>query len=138
MEPGRPGGETAGQDGLPCQAVSSKRAGRSCPSRQRRDPRHPTLVARRGPQENWGVDGDKARRILNLTDGSENPAGEWNRMVVECLGDEVKVWVNGDLVNHGSGCTATKGQIALQAEGSEVEFRTLVLTPITELSDEAP
>ena len=44
-------------------------------------------------------------------------------MVIECVGDEVKVWVNGDLVNHGTKCTATKGQIALQAEGSEVEFR---------------
>jgi hypothetical protein len=98
----------------------------------------PDMEARRGPPDQWGVDGDKKRRILNLTDGSEHPAGEWNRMVVECVGDEVKVWVNGDLVNHGSDCTASKGHIALQAEGSEVEFRTLVLTPITELSDEAP
>jgi hypothetical protein len=98
----------------------------------------PDMEERRGPRENWGVDGDKARRILNLTDGSENPAGEWNRMVVECLAAEVKVWVNGDLVNHGSDCTVSKGQIALQAEGSEVEFREVVLTPITELSDEAP
>ena len=46
-------------------------------------------------------------------------------MVIECVQDEVKVWVNGDLVNHGTKCTATKGQIALQAEGSEVEFRKL-------------
>ena len=42
--------------------------------------------------------------------------------------------VNGDLVNHGDDCTADKGQIALQAEGSEVEFRKLQLTPITKLS----
>ncbi|HMO87396.1 MAG TPA: DUF1080 domain-containing protein, partial [Lacipirellulaceae bacterium] len=98
----------------------------------------PDMEQRRGPRETWGVDGDKARRILNLTDGSENPPGEWNRMVIECVGDEVKVWVNGDLVNHGSQCTATQGQIALQAEGSEVEFRTLDLTPIDALSDVAP
>jgi 3-keto-disaccharide hydrolase len=98
----------------------------------------PDMETRRGPKENWGVDGDKLRRIKNLTDGSEKPPGEWNRMVVECLGDEVKVWVNGDLVNHGSKCTATKGFIALQAEGSEVEFRKVVLTPIGKLSEEAP
>ena len=55
-------------------------------------------------------------------------------MVVEALGDEVKVWINGDLVNHGFDCTASKGQIAVQAEGSEVEFRKIELTPITELS----
>jgi hypothetical protein len=98
----------------------------------------PDMVERRGPKENWGVDGEKARRILNLTDDSENPLGEWNTMVVECVSDEVKVWVNGDLVNHGHDCTATKGQIAVQAEGSEVEFRKLELTPIERLSDEAP
>jgi hypothetical protein len=95
----------------------------------------PDMVKRRGPQEKWGVTEDKARRILNLTDGSEKPVGEWNTMVVECVGDEVKVWINGDLVNHGSNCTAQKGQIGLQAEGSEVEFRKIVLTPIRELSD---
>jgi acetyl esterase/lipase len=88
------------------------------------------MVERRGPKETWGVDGDKARRIKNLTDGSENPTGEWNAMTIECVGDQVKVWVNGDLVNHGTNCTASKGHIALQAEGSEVEFRRLELTPI--------
>ena len=90
----------------------------------------PDMVARRGPKENWGITEGKARRILYLTDGSENPVGEWNAMAIECVGNAVKVWVNGDLVNHGTKCTATKGQIALQAEGSEVEFRKLLLTPI--------
>ena len=98
----------------------------------------PNMEERRGPKENWGVDGNKLRRIKNLTDGSEHRVGEWNTMVIECVGDEVKIWVNGDLVNHGSKCTASKGQIALQAEGSEVEFRKVELTPIEKLSDEAP
>lgn len=94
----------------------------------------PDMEKRRGPKENWGVDGDKERRILNLTNRSEKKAGEWNKMVIECVGDEVKVWVNDDLVNYGFDCQATKGQIALQAEGSEVEFKKVLLTPITELS----
>jgi len=94
----------------------------------------PDMVKRRGPKKNWGITEGKARRILNLTDGSEKPVGQWNRMVIECLGDSIKVWVNGDLVNHGSKCTASSGQIALQAEGSEVEFRKLDLTPISSLS----
>ncbi len=98
----------------------------------------PDMVARRGPKENWGITSGKGRRILNLTDDSEKPLGEWNRMVIECVGDEVKVWVNGDLVNHGSRCTAQEGQIALQAEGSEVEFRKLELTKIASLSSESP
>jgi hypothetical protein len=92
------------------------------------------MEKRRGPKKNWGVTEGKARRILNLTDGSENPVGEWNTMVVECVGSSVKAWVNGDLVNHGTNCTASKGNIALQAEGVEVEFRKVELTPIKELS----
>jgi hypothetical protein len=71
-----------------------------------------------------------ARRIVNLTDGSEKPLGEWNRMEIECKGAEVKVWVNGTVVNHGHNATATKGKIALQAEGAEVEFRKVELTPV--------
>lgn len=94
----------------------------------------PDMEKRRGPKEEWGVDGDKKRRILNLTNDSEKPAGEWNRMVIECLDAEIKVWVNDELVNHGSECEASSGQIAIQAEGSEVEFRKLLLTPITKLS----
>lgn len=95
----------------------------------------PDMVERRGPEEKWGITEGKARRIKNLTDNSENPPGEWNNMVIECVGDEVKVWVNGDKVNHGFECTAHKGQIALQAEGSEVEFRKIQLTPIDEISE---
>ncbi len=98
----------------------------------------PDMERRRGPQEDWGITEGKGRRILNLTDDSENPLGEWNRMVVECLGDKIKVWVNDDLVNYGTNCTTQSGQIAVQAEGSEVEFRKLLFTPISQLSEEAP
>jgi len=94
----------------------------------------PNMEARRGPKEKWGITEGKKRRILNLTDGSEKSVGKWNTMIIECIGNSIKVWVNGDLVNHGFNATADKGQIALQAEGSEVEFRKLKLTHISELS----
>ena len=93
------------------------------------------MEKRRGPKEQWGTTEDKLRRIMNLTDGSEKPVGEWNDIKIECLNNSIKVWVNGQLVNHGFDCTAQRGQIALQAEGSEVEFRKVVLTPITTFSD---
>lgn len=94
----------------------------------------PNMIERRGPEEEWGITEGKKRRILNLTDGSEKPLGEWNYYVIECFNDEIKVWVNGDLVNYGYGCTATKGQIAVQAEGSEVEFRKIQITPIDKIT----
>jgi hypothetical protein len=93
------------------------------------------MEKRRGPKAQWGSTEDKLRRIINLTDGSEKPVGEWNNIKIECLNNSVKVWVNGDLVNHGFDCTAQRGQIALQAEGSEVEFKKIELTPISKLSD---
>ncbi|WP_353719552.1 DUF1080 domain-containing protein [Dyadobacter sp. 676] len=94
----------------------------------------PDMEKRRGPKEKWGVNGDKLRRIPNLTDGTEKPLGEWNSMVIECVKNSIKVWLNGVLVNYGYDATASKGQIALQSEGSEVEFRDVKLTPIKALS----
>jgi hypothetical protein len=94
----------------------------------------PDMETRRGPKANWGVTDGKERRVKNLTDSSERPLGEWNSMTVECVSNSINVWVNGDLVNYGFNATASKGNIALQAEGSEVEFRRVELTPITKLS----
>lgn len=82
----------------------------------------------RGKNQKWGGKKGDSRRIFNLTDGSEKPLGKWNHMVIVCKGNEVIVHLNGDLVNHGTECTVSEGQIAIQAEGSEVEFRKLDLT----------
>lgn len=84
---------------------------------------------RKQGQTYGGSEGD-ARRILNLTDDSENPVGKWNTMVIECAGREIKVWVNGELVNHGFKCTVDHGKIAIQAEGAEVEFRRIEIAPL--------
>jgi hypothetical protein len=94
----------------------------------------PEMEKRRGPQERWGVNGDKLRRIRRTAPDVEKPVGEWNKMVIECLGNEVKVWVNDIFVNHGFDATVSSGNIALQAEGSEVEFRKVELSLIKKLS----
>lgn len=95
----------------------------------------PNMVERRGPEEDWGIREGENRRIFNLTDTSEKPVGEWNKMIIEVLGNQLKVWLNGDLVNYGTNATASSGQIAIQAEGAEMEFRKVELTSITELSE---
>jgi hypothetical protein len=92
------------------------------------------MEKRRGPKANWGTTEGKERRILNLTDSSEKPVGEWNTMIIECLDNSIKVWVNNEHVNSGFDCTANKGHIAIQAEGSEVEFRKVKLITITKLT----
>lgn len=90
----------------------------------------PEMEKRRGPKEKWGGSEKHARHIRNLTDNSEKPLGQWNHMRIECRGRTIKVWVNGDLVNEGFNATADHGKIALQAEGTEVEFRRVDLTPL--------
>jgi hypothetical protein len=92
----------------------------------------PDMEARRPRREGqkWGGSSGDARRILNLTDGSEKPLGEWNTMAIEARGRTLKVWVNGDLVNEGHASTADHGRIAIQAEGTEVEFRRVAIGPL--------
>ena len=88
-----------------------------------------TRRPRKEGQKYGGSEGD-ARRILNLTDNSEKPLGEWNTMIVEARGRTLKVWVNGDPVNEGFNSTADRGRIAIQAEGAEVEFRRVQIGPL--------
>ena len=92
----------------------------------------PDMEKRRPRKEGqaWGGGPGDARRILNLTDGSEKPLGEWNTMAIEARGRTLKVWVNGGLVNEGFAATADSGKIALQAEGTEVEFRRVEMKPL--------
>jgi hypothetical protein len=42
----------------------------------------------------------------------------------------LKVWVNGDLVNHATNLDATRGAISLQSEGAQIYFRNIYLTPL--------
>lgn len=72
----------------------------------------------------------KGRRILNLTDDSEKPLGEWNTMRVRCEGGSITVWVNGDKVNEGVDCSVSRGAICLQSEGAEIHFRKVALKPL--------
>lgn len=78
--------------------------------------------------QKFGGGPNDARNIKNLTDDSEKPLGEWNTMTIECKGAEIIVHMNGTRVNHGTNCTAKSGRIAIQAEGTEVEFRRVELT----------
>jgi hypothetical protein len=91
------------------------------------------MEKRRGPKESWGITEGKERRIVNLTDGTEAKLGEWNKMIVQCYGDTIKVSLNGQLVNYGYDCTAKRGRIALQSEGAEVEFKRVELTRILKI-----
>lgn len=79
------------------------------------------------------TDGDKrtkGRHTTNYTDDSENELGQWNTMIVQARGDTLKVFVNGDLVNEAWDASASSGAICLQAEGTPIEYRKVLLRPL--------
>jgi hypothetical protein len=51
--------------------------------------------------------------------------GEWNHYYIRCINGEVRLWVNGEEVSGGTGCQPATGYIALESEGSPIEFRRL-------------
>lgn len=65
-----------------------------------------------------------------LAEGCEKPVGEWNKMFIECRGDTIMVSVNDTVVNRGQASSVKKGQIAIQSEGTEIEFRKIQLTKL--------
>ncbi|MEW4561881.1 DUF1080 domain-containing protein [Bremerella sp. JC770] len=51
--------------------------------------------------------------------------GEWNHYYVRAINGEVRLWVNGEEVSGGTGCTPATGYLCLESEGSPIEFRGL-------------
>jgi hypothetical protein len=94
----------------------------------------------------WGLDGYRftgpAERFKSLVhpqfgtltnlkknEAVERPAGDWNQYVIHVAGDTVTLIVNGRQVNRSTGCELTAGKICLTAEGSEIYYRNVRLTP---------
>lgn len=57
----------------------------------------------------------------------EKPVGEWNQMELTAVGDTVSVSVNGVEVNRMTGVMPSAGMIALQSEGTAIDFRNVEL-----------
>jgi hypothetical protein len=57
----------------------------------------------------------------------EKPEGEWNVYELTCVGEKATISVNGVEVNRMTGVTPSGGMIALQAEGTAIDFRNVEL-----------
>jgi hypothetical protein len=66
------------------------------------------------------------RRIVT----AEKPAGEWNRYEITVKGGELKLVINGEMVNQVSGLDVLSGPIGLQSEGAEIHFRDIAITKL--------
>lgn len=73
------------------------------------------------------------RRYLSIPkfeESSEKAAGEWNSYDITSLDGTLELRVNGVLQNTGTDMTLTEGNIALQSEGSPLQFRNIYLQPL--------
>ena len=68
-------------------------------------------------------DGQRSFPSKNLSKG----VGEWNHYYIRAINGEVRLWVNGEEVSGGTGCEPRSGFLALESEGSPVEFKGLRL-----------
>jgi hypothetical protein len=64
---------------------------------------------------------------------ADKPFGEWNTYDIFCRGATIEVYVNGVRENRVENVSATDGSIALQMEGSPIQFRNLWLEQVKPL-----
>lgn len=97
----------------------------------------------------WGLDGyqlsgpadrtnsfdnEQFGKLTNVkkTQNLEKQPGQWNTYEIIADGDTTTLIINGKEVNKATGCTPTKGRICLTAEGSEIHFRNIGVTPLAQ------
>jgi hypothetical protein len=65
----------------------------------------------------------------------EHPLGRWNTLEIVCVGDAIRVIVNGRVLNHVTKVGLTKGAIAFVAEGAEIDFDDVRMTAMERLPE---
>ncbi|MDZ4859508.1 MAG: DUF1080 domain-containing protein [Candidatus Hydrogenedentes bacterium] len=73
------------------------------------------------PLEPLSPDGSRSFPRKNLSKGSP----EWNHYYIRAVNGEVRLWVNGEEVSGGTGANPSTGYLALESEGSPIEFKNL-------------
>ncbi len=71
----------------------------------------------------------KLTNVKKIKD-AEKPPGEWNLYEIIADGDVVTLRINGEEVNRATGCDVVPGKICLTAEGEEIHFRNVRLSPV--------
>ena len=59
----------------------------------------------------------------NLSKG----VNEWNHYYIRCINGEVRLWVNGEEVSGGAACDPATGYMALESEGSPIDFKNIAI-----------
>lgn len=66
------------------------------------------------------------------------PSPEWNHYRVTCQDGEISLAVNGEVVTRGLECNPRKGYLALESEGSPIEFKNIRIKelPASDVDDD--
>ncbi len=81
----------------------------------------PVGSSRMTPFKPVSANGSRSFPSKNLS----RPAGEWNHYYVRAINGEVRLWVNGEEVSGGNGCTPATGYLCLESEGAPIDFKGL-------------
>lgn len=68
----------------------------------------------------------------------EKPVGEWNKLECIIRNSEIYIYLNGVLVNYAIYSKPSTGRIQIQAEGAEIFYRRVDLTPLPDLPPIVP
>ncbi len=66
-------------------------------------------------------DGVRSFPSKNLSRG----VNEWNHYYIRAINGEIRLWVNGEEVAGGTGCSPSRGFLCLESEGSPIEFEQI-------------
>ena len=86
----------------------------------------PVGVAKMTPFPPVSPNGKRSFPSKNLSKG----VGQWNHYYIRCINGEVRLWVNGQEVSGGTGCEPRMGYLALESEGSPIEFKSIRIREI--------
>ena len=78
---------------------------------------------------NPGEERPKFPVVQKFNPSSEMAVGEWNNANIICINGFISVYINGVLQNTGTNSLHKSGNIALQSEGKDIQFRNVRLTP---------
>ncbi len=81
----------------------------------------PTGGYRMKPFPPAAPNGRRSFPTKNLSKG----IGQWNHYYVRAINGEVRLWVNGEEVSGGTECDPSVGYLALESEGSPIEFKNI-------------
>lgn len=76
-----------------------------------------------------GKAGEVLRRST-LHESNEKPFGKWNSADIYCQSNTVKIYINDLLQNEANDLPFDSGRIALQSEGTPIEFRNIYIEPL--------